>query len=169
MKPRWRACGARSRSWPPTSRSTRPAAARRSANRLRPAAPPTRSPMNGLQFATKSWNESASGEGSYDERAYLFVLAGIEFLQAKLPEAGDSHRRRTGVGLPRFRACDNTDSCARRFSNTGGSGAPKTSAASSSRWSRSECFDAAGGRGRTFTGVYDFAAGVRRDPIGGRA
>ena len=42
--------------------------------------------MNGLRFASDILAKLRQCGDSYDERAYLFVLASIEFLQGKLPE-----------------------------------------------------------------------------------
>ena len=42
--------------------------------------------MNGLRFASDILAKLRQRGDSYDERAYLFVLASIEFLQRKLPE-----------------------------------------------------------------------------------
>ena len=42
--------------------------------------------MNGLRFAGDILARLRERGDSYDERAYLFVLASIEFLQGKLPE-----------------------------------------------------------------------------------
>jgi uncharacterized repeat protein (TIGR04138 family) len=42
--------------------------------------------MNGLRFASDILAKLRQRGDSYDERAYLFVLASIEFLQGKLPE-----------------------------------------------------------------------------------
>ena len=42
--------------------------------------------MNGLRFAGDVLARLRQRGDSYDERAYLFVLASIEFLQGKLPE-----------------------------------------------------------------------------------
>ena len=42
--------------------------------------------MNGLQFADEVLERIRQHEDRYDERAYLFVLAALEFLQSKLPE-----------------------------------------------------------------------------------
>ena len=42
--------------------------------------------MNGLRFASDVLARLRERRDHYDERAYLFVLASIEFLQCKLPE-----------------------------------------------------------------------------------
>lgn len=42
--------------------------------------------MNGLRFAGDVLARLRQRGDSFDERAYLFVLASIEFLQGKLPE-----------------------------------------------------------------------------------
>ena len=42
--------------------------------------------MNGLRFANDVLAKLRERGDRYDERAYLFVLASIEFLQGKLPE-----------------------------------------------------------------------------------
>jgi uncharacterized repeat protein (TIGR04138 family) len=42
--------------------------------------------MNGLRFASDVMAKLRQRGETYDERAYLFVLASIEFLQGKLPE-----------------------------------------------------------------------------------
>jgi len=51
--------------------------------------------MNGLQFADEVFERIRQHEDRYDERAYLFVLAALEFLQSKLPE----RRHVTGAEL----------------------------------------------------------------------
>src|SRR6185295_2484166 len=51
--------------------------------------------MNGLQFADEVLERIRQHEDRYDERAYLFVLAALEFLQSKLPE----RRHVTGAEL----------------------------------------------------------------------
>jgi uncharacterized repeat protein (TIGR04138 family) len=42
--------------------------------------------MNGLQFADEVFERIRTQEDRYDERAYLFVLAALEYMQARLPE-----------------------------------------------------------------------------------
>lgn len=42
--------------------------------------------MNGLRFASDVMAKLRQRGDTYDERAYLFVLASIEFLQGRLPE-----------------------------------------------------------------------------------
>ena len=51
--------------------------------------------MNDLQFAEGMLNRILASEPRYPERAYLFVLAGIEFLQGRLP----ARRHVTGAEL----------------------------------------------------------------------
>jgi uncharacterized repeat protein (TIGR04138 family) len=51
--------------------------------------------MNDLQFADDILARIRACDGSYHERAYLFVLAAIEFLQSRLP----SRRHVTGGEL----------------------------------------------------------------------
>jgi uncharacterized repeat protein (TIGR04138 family) len=51
--------------------------------------------MNGLQFADDILQRIRDQEDRYDERAYLFVLAALEFLQGRLPE----RRHVTGAEL----------------------------------------------------------------------
>ncbi|HTG84943.1 MAG TPA: Minf_1886 family protein, partial [Gemmatimonadales bacterium] len=51
--------------------------------------------MNGLQFADEVLERIRQQEDRYDQRAYLFVLAALEFLQSKLPE----RRHVTGAEL----------------------------------------------------------------------
>ena len=51
--------------------------------------------MNDLQFAEGMLNRILANEPRYPERAYLFVLAGIEFLQARLT----ARRHVTGAEL----------------------------------------------------------------------
>jgi uncharacterized repeat protein (TIGR04138 family) len=51
--------------------------------------------MNGLQFADEVFERIRTQEDRYDERAYLFVLAALEYLQARLPE----RRHVTGAEL----------------------------------------------------------------------
>ena len=51
--------------------------------------------MNGLQFADEVLERIRQHEDRYDERAYLFVLAALEFLQSRLPE----RRHVTGAEL----------------------------------------------------------------------
>ena len=41
--------------------------------------------MNDLQFSTDVLTRLRAQDDRYDERAYLFVLAAIEFLQSRLP------------------------------------------------------------------------------------
>src|SRR5262249_30651622 len=51
--------------------------------------------MNGLRLASDAMAKLRARGDSYAERAYLFVLASIEFLQGKLPE----RRHVTGAEL----------------------------------------------------------------------
>ncbi len=51
--------------------------------------------MPDLQFSTDILARIRAGERRYDERAYLFVLAAIEFLQTRLP----ARRHVTGAEL----------------------------------------------------------------------
>lgn len=51
--------------------------------------------MNDLQFAEGMLDRILAKEAGYPERAYLFVLAGIEFLQSRLP----ARRHVTGAEL----------------------------------------------------------------------
>ena len=55
--------------------------------------------MNGLRFASDVLARLRERGGGYDERAYLFVLASIEYLQTTLPE------RRHVTGPEVTRAC----------------------------------------------------------------
>ena len=55
--------------------------------------------MNGLRFASDILAKLRQRGDTYDERAYLFVLASIEYLQGKLPE------RRHVTGIEVTHAC----------------------------------------------------------------
>ncbi len=60
-------------------------------------------PVNELQFADDVMARIRARGGAYHERAYLFVLATIEYLQSRLQVRRHVSRRRAGLGLPRLR------------------------------------------------------------------
>ena len=59
--------------------------------------------VNELQFADDVLARIRARGGPYHERAYLFVLATIEYLPVAARGPAPRHRRRAGLGLPRLR------------------------------------------------------------------
>ena len=69
-----------------------------------PASRPSESvAVNELQFADDVLARIRAQGGAYHERAYLFVLATIEYLQSRLEVRRHVSGRRAGLGLPRLR------------------------------------------------------------------
>ena len=96
--------------------------------------------MTELQFADDVLARIRAKGGAFDERGYLFVLASIEYRPVAAGRCAGTSAARSSPGPAATWRASGSGCSPGRSSRTGASPAPRTSAGSSTPWSRSGCW-----------------------------